>query len=39
MNNQNLYIEKRTIVNKIFNGVPERIEVYNKIVDSLITAG
>ena len=39
MSNPNLYVKKRTTVNEIFNNDPERIELYNKIVESLITAG
>ena len=39
MSNTNLYVKKRTTVNEIFNNDPERIELYNKIVESLITAG
>ena len=39
MNKSNLYVKKRTTVNEIFNNDPERIELYNKIVESLITAG
>ena len=39
MSNQFLYVKKRTTVNEIFNNDPERIELYNKIVDSLINAG
>ena len=39
MSNPNLYVKKRTTVNEIFNSDPERIELYNKIVESLITAG
>ena len=39
MSYPNLYVKKRTTVNEIFNNEPERIELYNKIVDSLITAG
>ena len=39
MSNPNLYVKKRTTVNEIFDNDPERIELYNKIVESLITAG
>lgn len=39
MSNQFLYVKKRTTVNEIFNNDPERIELYNKIVESLINAG
>ena len=39
MSNPNLYVKKKTTVNEIFNNDPERIELYNKIVESLITAG
>ena len=39
MSNPNLDVKKRTTVNEIFNNDPERIELYNKIVESLITAG
>ena len=39
MSNPNLYVKKRTTVNEIFNNDLERIELYNKIVESLITAG
>ena len=39
MSNPNLYVKKRTTVNEIFNNDPERIELYNKIVESLINAG
>ena len=39
MSKANLYVKKRTTVNEIFNNDPERIELYNKIVESLITAG
>ena len=35
----NPFVKKRTTVNEIFNNDPERIELYNKIVESLITAG
>ena len=39
MSKANLYVKKRTTVNEIFNNDSERIELYNKIVESLITAG
>ena len=39
MTSPNLYVKKRTTVNEIFDNDPERIELYNKIVESLITAG
>ena len=35
----NPFVKKRTTVNEIFNNVPERIKLYNKIVESLVTAG
>ena len=37
MSNPNLYVKKRTTVNEIFNNDPERIELYNKIVEYINT--
>lgn len=39
MNKSNPFVKKRTTINEIFNNDQERIDLYNKIVELLITAG